>query len=150
MTNPAIQLLTLNGLQASGFYVINESWADRTTPESGQHYLLVRVNTKVVEQQAAGISNGDFTINHNGTSYEIEYPVAGLKQPVQGGLFTESGETQSATSTGWLVFAVPQTITPQNVTIQWSRNNATARWQAGRNSSTTSSPSTSSSTTSGR
>jgi hypothetical protein len=140
-TTPGGVKITLSDLQASGFYVINESWADRTTPESGQHYLLVRVNTKVVEQQADGISNGDFTVNHNGTSYEIEYPVAGLKKPVRGGLFTESGDTQSATSTGWLVFAVPQTITPQNVTIQWSRNNATARWQAGRNSSTPSSPS---------
>jgi hypothetical protein len=148
-TTPGGVKITLSDLQASGFYVINESWTDRTTPESGQHYLLVRVNTKVVEQQADGISNGDFTVNHNGTSYEIEYPVAGLKKPVRGGLFTESGDTQSATSTGWLVFAVPQTITPQNVTIQWSRNNATARWQAGENSSTPSSPSTPSSTTTG-
>ncbi|WP_152424436.1 hypothetical protein [Halococcus salifodinae] len=149
-TTPGGVKITLNGLQASGFYVINESWADRTTPDSGQHYLLVRVNTKVIEQQADGISNEDFTINHNGTSYDIEYPVSDLKQPVRGGLFTESGETQSATSTGWLVFAVPQTITPQNVTIQWSQDNATVRWQAGQNSSTTSSPATPSSTTTGR
>jgi hypothetical protein len=149
-TTPGGVKITLSDLQTSGSYTINEPWADGTTPASGQHYLLVRVNTKVIEQEANVVYAEDITVTRNGTSYSSEYTSSGLKKPVRGAMFNESGETQSATSTGWLVFAVPRTITPQNATIQWSRNNAAAQWKAGQNSSTTSSPATPSSTTIGQ
>lgn len=137
-TTPGGVEITVSDVQTSGFYLQQGSYESRVTPDSGQHYLFARIDTKVVEQDADGVIPRDFSIENNGTSYNADYMSDSLKKPVSGGTFHNSGSAQSATSTGWMVFPVPRTITTDNVTIQWGTSNATARWQSRTNQRTSS------------
>jgi hypothetical protein len=148
-TTPGGVEITVSDVQTSGFYLQRGRYEDRVTPDPGQHYLFARIDTKVVEQDADDVTRSDFSIESNGTSYDVDYMSTPLKRPVSGGTFDTSGSAQSATSTGWMVFPVPRTITPDNVTIQWGTNNATARWQSRGNQRTSSATNTSSATTNG-
>ncbi|PSQ13249.1 hypothetical protein BRC98_01785, partial [Halobacteriales archaeon QS_7_68_65] len=141
-TKPSGVEVTVSAVQQSTSYQDNND-NDKTTATEENHFIFVRIETEVIEQDVDNVYDDDFTLVRDSEEYEAEnIGNDPLVSPVEGDPFPGSSDDQGTVAAGWLVFSVPEEYTADGAVVRWSGGDgAVAEWQAeaglGGTSSTT-------------
>lgn len=131
-TGPLGRSITVGDVQQADSYQTAES-DEAETAEQSQHFILARIGVKFVGQDANSLQTSNFDLVSGGSTYSTATIYTDrLTKPVQadhlrGSLDGPKGSSQS----GYIVYSVPQSVTPNNSKIVWSADDPWARWQSG-------------------
>jgi hypothetical protein len=132
-TGPLGRNITVSDVQQADSYQLSDQ-DEPVTPQQSQHFILARLGVNFVEQDAQNLLTSNFDLVSGGSTYgPTSVYAARYTSPVQADVLRGSLEGPKGSSqSGYIIYSVPQSVTPSNAKIVWSADNPWARWQSGQ------------------
>lgn len=129
---PSGQNITVGDVQQADSYQLDGGGS--VTPDEGKHFVFARISVEFVEQNDRTVPIAQFNLVREGATYEPEYIISAdrFTKPVQANVLVGNMEGPKGSSkSGYVVYSVPQSVTPSNSRIFWSADEPWVRWQSG-------------------